>query len=74
MMSPRCTPTRNAIWRSIGDTVVVTVTVAELMPEKSRARLFCLCEVDGEVVLDGEALVKVPSEKTAKGTRPVMRL
>jgi 3-hydroxybutyryl-CoA dehydratase len=44
------------------------------MPEKSRARLSCLCEVDGEVVLDGEALVKVPSEKTAKGTRPVMRL
>ena len=30
----------------IGDTVFVTVTVAELMPEKSRARLSCLCEVD----------------------------
>jgi 3-hydroxybutyryl-CoA dehydratase len=57
----------------IGDTVVVTVTVAELIPEKSRARLSCLCEVDGEVVLDGEALVKVPSEH-AKGKRPVMKL
>jgi len=57
----------------IGDTVDVTVTVAELIPEKSRARLSCLCEVGGEVVLDGEALVKVPSEKT-KGKRPVMRL
>jgi 3-hydroxybutyryl-CoA dehydratase len=56
----------------IGDTV--TVTVAELMPEKSRARLSCLCEVDGEVVLDGEALVKVPSEKAAKDKRPVMKL
>ncbi len=33
----------------IGDTVVVTVTVAELIPEKSRARLSCLCAVDGEV-------------------------
>src|ERR1700749_3334487 len=44
----------------IGDTVVVTVTVAELMAEKSRARLACTCEVDGELVLDGEALVKVP--------------
>ena len=44
------------------------------MPEKSRARLSCLCEVAGEVVLDGEALVKVPSEKPAKGKRPVMRL
>src|SRR5471030_2225368 len=53
----------------IGDTVEVSVTVAELMPEKSRARLACVCAVGGEVVLDGEALVKVPSE--AKGKRPV---
>ena len=51
----------------IGDTVVVTVTVAELIREKSRARLACICAVDGEVVLDGEALVKVPSEKAGKG-------
>jgi 3-hydroxybutyryl-CoA dehydratase len=58
----------------IGDTVVVTVTVVELMPEKSRARLSCLCEVDGEPVLDGEALVKVPSGQPAKGKRPVARL
>ena len=56
----------------IGDTVTVTVTVAELMPEKSRARLACVCEVDGETVLDGEALVKVPS--AAKSKRPVLRL
>src|SRR5580693_4124204 len=58
----------------IGDTVVVTVTVRELIPEKSRARLACVCAVGGEVVLDGEALVKVPSEKAAKGKRPVMKL
>ena len=57
----------------IGDTVVVTVTVRELIPEKSRARLSCSCAVDGEVVLDGEALVKVPSEKSAKGKRPVIK-
>src|ERR1700684_3567376 len=56
----------------IGDTVTVTVTVAELMPEKSRARLACLCEVGREVVLDGEALVKVPREE--RGKRPLMRL
>ena len=56
----------------IGDTVTVTVTVAELMPEKSRARLACVCKVGREVVLDGEALVKVPKEE--KGKRPVMRL
>src|SRR6201989_1310080 len=56
----------------IGDTVVVTVTVAELMAEKSRARLSCVCAVDGEVVLDGEALVKVPKDE--KGKRPQLRL
>src|ERR1700719_2973198 len=58
----------------IGDTVVVTVTVAELMPEKSRARLACVCAVGGGGGLDGEALVQVPSEKTAKGKRPMMKL
>jgi len=58
----------------IGDTVVVTVTVQELIPEKSRARLSCICSVDDEVVLDGEALVKVPSEKTARGKRPMIKL
>ena len=56
----------------IGDTVVVTVTVAELIPEKSRARLICVCRVGDEVVLDGEALVKVPSEE--KGKRPAAKL
>src|ERR671929_534833 len=33
----------------IGDTVVVTVTVAELIVEKARARLSCICTVEGEV-------------------------
>ena len=56
----------------IGDTVTVIVTVAELMPEKSRARLTCVCKVGRQVVLDGEALVKVPREE--KGKRPMMRL
>jgi 3-hydroxybutyryl-CoA dehydratase len=45
----------------IGDKVVVTATVAELLPEKSRARLTCACRVGNDIVLDGEALVKVPS-------------
>ena len=45
----------------IGDTVDVSVSVAELMPEKYRARLACLCAVGDDVVLDGEAWVKVPS-------------
>jgi acyl dehydratase len=56
----------------IGDTVTVIVTVAELMPEKSRTRLTWVCKVGRQVVLDGEALVKVPREE--KGQRPVMRL
>lgn len=56
----------------IGDTVTVTVKVAELIAGKSRARLTCVCAVGDEVVLDGEALVKVPSQ--AKGKRPVIKL
>ena len=54
----------------IGDTVDVTVTVAELMPERLRARLTCTCQVGDEVVLDGEALVKVPSETKSKRPGP----
>ena len=45
----------------IGDTVRVRVEVIELTPERCRARLACQCTVKDEVVLDGEALVKVPS-------------
>jgi 3-hydroxybutyryl-CoA dehydratase len=56
----------------IGDTVEVTVTVTELVPEKFRARLACTCAVEGETVLDGEALVKVPSRDA--GGRPQPRL
>ena len=56
----------------IGDTVEVTVTVAELIPERLRARLACICKVGDDIALDGEALVKVPS--TAKTKRPLPRL
>jgi 3-hydroxybutyryl-CoA dehydratase len=56
----------------IGDTVEVKVTVAELMPEKRRARLTCTCSVGDEVVLDGEAWVKVPSKEG--GGRPPPRI
>jgi 3-hydroxybutyryl-CoA dehydratase len=50
----------------IGDTVIVTVTVAELLPKNSRARLTCTCRVGAEIVLDGEALVKVPQRAKMK--------
>lgn len=49
----------------IGDRVEVTVAVAELMAEKRRARLACTCMVGDEIVLDGEAWVKVPSAQAA---------
>ncbi len=56
----------------IGDTVEVRVSIAGLMPEKLRARLACTCSVDGEIVLDGEAWVKVPSKEA--GGRPFPRI
>jgi 3-hydroxybutyryl-CoA dehydratase len=43
-----------------------------LMPEKFRAQLTCTCSVNGEVVLDGEAWVKVPSKES--GGRPLPRI
>ena len=48
------------------------ITVAEVMPERHRARLACVCKVADEIVLDGEALVKVPS--VSKSKRPLPKL
>jgi 3-hydroxybutyryl-CoA dehydratase len=45
----------------IGDRVTARVVVSELSERGNRVRLDCTCEVDGQVVLEGEALVKVPS-------------
>ena len=56
----------------IDDTVDVIVSVAELIPEKFHARLACTCSVGDEVVLDGEAWVKVPSKE--QGGRPLPRV
>ncbi|WP_417666635.1 MaoC family dehydratase [Roseibium sp.] len=47
----------------IGDDVLVTVKVEELMERGNRARLSCICSVDDTVVLEGEALVKVPTRE-----------
>jgi 3-hydroxybutyryl-CoA dehydratase len=52
----------------IGDVINVVVEVAELVEQGRRARLHCECLVDGKVVLDGEALVMVPSRN--KPPRP----
>ena len=45
----------------IGATVTATVEITALNPEKKRATLKTICTVDGEVVIEGEALVQVPS-------------
>ena len=45
----------------IGDTVVTPVKVAELMPEKRRARFSCVCAVNGKPVVEGEAMLMVPA-------------
>lgn len=44
----------------IGDMVEARVEVVELIEKGDRARLTCTCSVDGQVVLEGEAVVKAP--------------
>jgi 3-hydroxybutyryl-CoA dehydratase len=44
----------------IGDVVTVIVEVAELIPQGRKVRLKCEVLVDGQLVLDGEAVVSVP--------------
>jgi 3-hydroxybutyryl-CoA dehydratase len=45
----------------IGDTVVTTVKVAELVAEKRRAKFSCVCAVNGKPVVEGEAMLMVPA-------------
>jgi 3-hydroxybutyryl-CoA dehydratase len=45
----------------IGDTVVTTVKVAELIADKKRARFECACSVNGKPVVQGEAVLIVPA-------------
>ena len=45
----------------IGDTVVTTVKVIELVPEKKRARFDTVCSVNGKPVVQGEAVLMVPA-------------
>ncbi|MEZ5852918.1 MAG: MaoC family dehydratase [Hyphomicrobiaceae bacterium] len=47
----------------IGDSVTTTVTVAELIPAKKRARFTCVSSVNGRAVLEGEATLMVPGRK-----------
>lgn len=45
----------------IGDTVVTTVKLTELVPERKRAKFACVCAVNGKPVVEGEAVLMVPS-------------
>ena len=47
----------------IGDTVEAHVTVAEINAPHKRVQLKTVCRVGDTVVIDGEALVMVPSRK-----------
>ena len=45
----------------IGDTVTATCTVTDLIAEKRRAILSTICKVGDTTVIEGEAMVMVPS-------------
>ena len=49
----------------IGDKVIAKVSLVELMPAKRRARFDCVCAIDGKPVLEGEAVLMVPSRPVA---------
>ncbi len=44
----------------IGDTIDAIVDVVDLSEQGQRVRLLCKCKVGNTVVLEGEAIVKVP--------------
>lgn len=44
-----------------GDTVEASVELTELLPEKRRATFKTICRVGATVVIDGEAVLMVPS-------------
>jgi 3-hydroxybutyryl-CoA dehydratase len=44
-----------------GDTVRATVTITEIMPEKKRVALSTICTVSDKTVIEGDAVVMVPT-------------
>jgi len=52
----------------IGDTITVTLVVVEVVADKRRVRIATTCtNQNGEKVLEGEATVMVPGERTLPG-------
>lgn len=45
----------------IGDEVIAVARITSLIPEKRRVIFACNCQVNGKTVLDGEAVILVPS-------------
>ncbi len=54
----------------VGDTVLARVTVTEVMAEKGRVAFSTQCSVGETVVLDGEALMLVPSRQQEGAAAP----
>ncbi len=55
----------------IGDTITARVEIAELVPDRNRARLTTVClNQDGQEVLRGEAWVKPPKSRIEYATAP----
>jgi 3-hydroxybutyryl-CoA dehydratase len=50
----------------IGDTVVASVEIVELSEAGNRAKLACQCKVGETLVLEGQALVKIPTRAGAQ--------
>ncbi len=48
----------------LGEEVVATATVKELIEGKGRVVIACDCSVDGKTVLEGEAVMMVPRRPT----------
>lgn len=50
----------------IGDHVIATVRVSDLIEHRKRAIFACHCAVDGKVVVEGEAVIMIPSRTPNK--------
>lgn len=48
----------------IGDDILISVEVVELIAKGRRVRLQCECAVEGKVVLDGEGILSVPARRS----------
>jgi len=48
----------------VGDTVTATCTVSKMIPEKRMIEMETVCSVGGKAVLDGQAMILVPSKET----------